>query len=101
MTNGMINKQHEAALKAGKQYAKEHGHSIFEEVAYGRGHKAGSIWYRNNIWHEATEVPVSNMELLVITEPYDAPCIMTSNSDRFRERAKQWAYVDDLLPDNK
>jgi len=58
----------------------------------------GANWYRNNIWHDATEVPDSNMELLVITEPFDAPCVMTSNSDRFRERAKQWAYIEDLLP---
>ena len=58
----------------------------------------GANWYRNNIWHDVTEVPDSNMELLVITEPFDAPCVMTSNSDRFRDRAKQWAYIEDLLP---
>lgn len=59
----------------------------------------GANWYRNNIWHDATEIPDSNMELLVLTEPFGSPCVMTSNSDRFCERAKRWAYIEDLLPD--
>lgn len=32
---------HGRAMTAGKNYADEHGHSIVEEVAYGRGYKAG------------------------------------------------------------
>ena len=32
---------HERALKAGEDYTKSHGHSIVEEVAYGRGYKSG------------------------------------------------------------
>lgn len=32
---------HERALKAGEDYAKSHGHTIVEEVAYGRGYKSG------------------------------------------------------------
>lgn len=32
---------HGRAITAGKNYADEHGHSIIEEVAYGRGYKAG------------------------------------------------------------
>lgn len=58
----------------------------------------GANWYRNNLWHEIDEIPDSNMVLLVITEPFDSPCVRTSNSVRFRERAKRWAYIDDLLP---
>lgn len=58
----------------------------------------GINWYRNNVWHNANEIPDNNMNLLVITEPFDAPCVMTSNSDRFRERVKRWAYIEDLLP---
>ena len=34
---------HETALKEGEKYAKEHGHSPIEEVAYGRGFKAGAM----------------------------------------------------------
>ncbi len=34
---------HERALKAGEDYAKSHGQSNVEEVAYGRGFKSGYI----------------------------------------------------------
>ena len=34
-------KIHNTALKEGEKYANEHGHSIIEEVAYGRGYKSG------------------------------------------------------------
>ena len=36
-------KIHDTALAEGEKYAKEHGQSIIEEVAYGRGFKAGAI----------------------------------------------------------
>ena len=32
---------HERALSAAEEYSKTHGHSIVEEVAYGRGYKSG------------------------------------------------------------
>jgi len=32
---------HKRAIKAGEDYAKSHGQSIVEEVAYGRGYKSG------------------------------------------------------------
>lgn len=32
---------HGRAMTAGENYAQEHGQSIYEEVAYGRGYKAG------------------------------------------------------------
>ena len=32
---------HERALNAAEEYSKTHGHSIVEEVAYGRGFKSG------------------------------------------------------------
>jgi len=32
---------HERALTEGTNYAKTHGQSLFEEVAYGRGYKSG------------------------------------------------------------
>ena len=32
---------HDTAHKEGEKYANEHGHSIIEEVAYGRGFKSG------------------------------------------------------------
>ena len=34
-------KIHHRAITAGENYANEHGHSIIEEVAYGRGYKSG------------------------------------------------------------
>lgn len=34
-------KIHNTALKEGEKYAKEHGQSPMEEVAYGRGYKSG------------------------------------------------------------
>ena len=34
-------KIHDTAIKEGEKYAQEHGHSINEEVAYGRGYKSG------------------------------------------------------------
>jgi hypothetical protein len=34
---------HKRAIKAGEDYAKSHGQSIVEEVAYGRGYKSGYI----------------------------------------------------------
>ena len=32
---------HERALNAAEEYSNTHGHSIVEEVAYGRGFKSG------------------------------------------------------------
>lgn len=34
-------KIHNTAINEGEKYAQEHGHSIVEEVAYGRGYKSG------------------------------------------------------------
>ena len=34
-------KIHDTALKEGENYAKTHGQSLIEEVAYGRGFKSG------------------------------------------------------------
>ena len=34
-------KIHERSLNAAEEYSKTHGHSIVEEVAYGRGFKSG------------------------------------------------------------
>ena len=36
-------KIHDTALKEGKKYAKSHGQSIIEELAYGRGFRAGEM----------------------------------------------------------
>lgn len=57
----------------------------------------GAKWYIKNVWHNADERPQSNKECLVKTHPNDAYMVMTSNSDHFR-LAKEWAYIDDLLP---
>ena len=34
-------KIHDTAIKEGEKYASNHGHSVIEEVAYGRGFKSG------------------------------------------------------------
>ena len=34
-------KIHDTAIKEGEKYASNHGHSMIEEVAYGRGFKSG------------------------------------------------------------
>ena len=54
-------KIHERSLNAAEEYSKTHGHSIVEEVAYGRGFKSGYMlgakeftekakaWLRNRV----------------------------------------------------
>ena len=50
-----------------------------------------------SIWHDASEEPKPNMELICIGQ-YDNPLVLSSNSDSFKSRyISKWAYFNDLL----
>ena len=48
-------KIHNTALKEGEKYAKEHGQSPMEEVAYGRGYKSGYMKGVKDIYEKASQ----------------------------------------------
>ena len=50
-----------------------------------------------SVWHDASEEPKPNMELIVLGE-FGNPLVLSSNSDSFKKRTiTKWAYFDDLL----
>lgn len=50
-----------------------------------------------NIWHDASEEPMPNMELICVGQ-YGNPLVLSSNSDSFKSRyISKWAYFNDLL----
>ena len=50
-----------------------------------------------SIWHDASEEPKPNMELICIGQ-YGNPLVLSSNSDSFKSRIiSKWAYFNDLL----
>lgn len=49
------------------------------------------------VWHDASEVPQLNKELIVVGE-FDNALVLSSNSESFKNRkVTKWAYFDDLL----
>ena len=49
------------------------------------------------IWHDASEEPKPNMELICVGQ-YGNPLVLSSNSDSFKSRdISKWAYFNDLL----
>ena len=105
----MINRQHETALSEGQRYAKQHGHSLAEEVSYGRGFKAGSNWYRNNIWHDIKEKADSS-EFIIFYDgkqymsppsrcPLSFETFVDAMNRKYGATYTMWAYMSDILPD--
>ena len=56
----------------------------------------GAEWRREKEWHDMGKQPMSNMELLVRTNPNNAYMVMSSNSETFEQIGNKWAYIDDL-----
>lgn len=61
----------------------------------------GAEWHRNTVWHDISEVPDDGRHILASGE-YGA-FVCGPNNAGFNKTAselklKQWAYVDDLLP---
>ena len=67
-------------------------------------YKDGADWYRNNVWHDASEDVGTNEPILVLDE--EGRGVTTDRERLIRgwgEWGKgfcRWAYVEDLLPDN-
>ena len=76
-------KVHETAIAEGEKYAKEHGQSITEEVAYGRGFKAGAIYG----YHQA-EKDITDDDVKFIIDKYSELPIQYGPK-LFEEIAKQ------------
>ena len=57
---------HTRAQVAGENYAQEHGHSIMEEVAYGRGYKAGYMMGCKELFDKAKQWLMDRINI-----PYD------------------------------
>ena len=58
---------HERALNAAEEYSKIHGHSIVEEVAYGRGFKSGYMLGAKEFTEKAKAWSRNRVDI-----PYDA-----------------------------
>ena len=100
MTEEFVNMQHAAALHEGHQYAIHHGHSLTEEVSYGRGFKAGSIWFRNNVWHDPeVEKPKRKPYIHVWYNRTRCCDVILDFDDTNWQPGDLWCYLEDLLPD--
>lgn len=81
---------------------------LSEINAYKEGFKVGINWYRNNLWHDASEEPKEGVLLLTkyrmptLSEPtYDVTVhnksISTWRKDIEDLDVISWLYIDDLL----
>jgi hypothetical protein len=70
-------------------------------------YKDGADWYRNNVWHDASEKPegtacflwYANDDIGVSSlPPQDKMPDYWENT--FSKHITKWAYISDLLPDN-
>lgn len=67
-------KIHHRAITAGKNYANEHGHSIIEEVAYGRGYKSGYMQGSKEMYDKMCEWLKTNVAFTNFDQLKDAMC---------------------------
>lgn len=81
-------KIHDTALKEGKKYAKSHGQSIIEELAYGRGFKAGAMTGYEQAEKDfaLTTNDILRIQMLFDDHPNDT-CVQILN--RFNETRKK------------
>ena len=103
------------AIYIDKAMLNKEGYQYLEEKP-AKDFKEGTDWYRNNVWHPASEKPADiddpDRDILIVTmgPEYYGSKLRTWNIfsymswDLFKARAgefKKWAYLEDLLPDTK
>lgn len=67
--------------------------------------KAGAEWRINSVWHDASELPTEEENILGVSEEYGY-FICGPNISAFAELVKdvkitQWAYIKDLIPNTE
>lgn len=72
---------------------------------YEQGFIAGAEWRINSVWHDASELPTEEENILGVSEEYGC-FICGPNISAFAELAKdvkitQWAYFKDLIPNTE
>lgn len=83
-----------------------------ERFLFSSGFKAGAKWRINIVWHDASEKPIYNKPILMYC--FFGGCFnykVSYNDDILTNRAwdywsfenclVKWAYIEDLLPENK
>lgn len=60
--------------------------------------KAGAQWQRNNVWHEASEMPQAEKIALMINIYGGYMINHAINTALYWNKVDKWAYIDDLLP---
>ena len=91
--------------KEGYQYLEEKPAKDFRE---------GTDWYRNNVWHPASEEPKDKAQCLVISRRKSKDVVTYSNQFFYKGHVisypcrlyaltdiVMWADMEDLLPDTK
>ena len=65
---------HNRALKAGEEYAQTHGHSIIEDVAYGRGYKSGYMSGSVEMYQKMVKFMKEKLEEHIWYDEMDRDC---------------------------
>lgn len=89
--------------EATEKYFEEEGYKPYIEQSF----KDGAAWVQRefvkSLWHDASEEPKSNKEIITLTKYYGAETLNLSGVFDWEYIAHlhniiRWAYLDDILP---
>lgn len=110
MTKGMKQARDEKARTYGynnaiyidKAMLNKEGYQYFEEKP-AKDFKEGTDWYRNNVWHPASQKPSGSGKMLYLGETGAHltvyPPHFDWNDGVERHIIQKWAWLEDILPD--
>lgn len=87
-----------------RKYGEDYFYPMAKTQACCWGFVNGAEWRINSVWHDITEIPENNRELLCVT---DHGCnVFGPNNTEFKEvveyfHIKKWAYLEDLVPNTE
>ncbi len=104
----MIVQTKKALLVKAEKIAKESGDTMQATMFMN-----GADWYRNRVWHQASEEPADKAQCLVIRKRKTKDVVTYSNRFFYKGHVVAepckiyaltdivlWAYIEDLLPDS-
>ena len=91
------------AIYIDKAMLNKEGYQYLEEKPV-KDFKEGTDWYRNNIWHPASEKPIGTGKILYLgitgVHLTTYPPHFDWNDSVKKLIIQKWAWAEDLLPDN-
>lgn len=82
-----------------------HINDIYRRDDFEAGFTTGAEWMIYSVWHDVQDVPDNDRMILVLCD--SGHCLIAGpNNEQWEDTVKElklnkWAYIDDLIPDEK